>query len=221
METGPPRRRNLRGQGARLRQELIDAASVLLAERGDPERVSIRAVATAAGVTPPSIYLHFADRKSLLRAVVAERFRVFGEELQHAEAAGSDPFDALRRRCRAYFRYAKQHPGHYRVLFSAVALGPKEVGTHRKSEHPGAGSFIALIDAVQRCVDAGARTPPDRESHFLAIQLWAWMHGLIDLRIGKPELPWPAADDLLDATLSDLGLAGGARPDSRAGPGTP
>ncbi len=34
------------------------------------------------------------------------------------------------------------------------------------------------------------------------------MHGLIDLRIGKPEMRWPAVEALLDATLSDLGLSG-------------
>ncbi|MDQ3052438.1 MAG: hypothetical protein M3R66_00975, partial [Actinomycetota bacterium] len=49
---------------------------------------------------------------------------------------------------------AKEHPGHYRVLFSAAALGPKGVATHGKTDHPGATSFIALVDAVQRCLDA-------------------------------------------------------------------
>ncbi|MEJ7725442.1 MAG: TetR/AcrR family transcriptional regulator [Actinomycetes bacterium] len=204
-----PRRRNQRGQGARLRDELIEAASALLAERGDPDQMSIRAVASAAGVTPPSIYLHFADRKSLLRAVVEERFRDLAQRLSAAEAAGNEPFDALRRRCRAYFRFAKEHPGHYRVLFSAGALGPKGIGTYGRTEHPGAGSFRALVEAVQRCLDAGAHdVAEDRDSYFLAIQLWAWMHGLIDLRIGKPEMRWPAVETLLDATLSDLGLSG-------------
>lgn len=191
-----------------MREELIEAASTLLAERGDPDLLSIRAVATAAGVTPPSIYLHFADRKSLLRAVVAERFRDFARRLGDAEAGGNNPFDALRRRCRAYFRFGKDRPGHYRVLFSASALGPKGIGTYGKTDHPGAAAFIALVDAVQRCIDAGARVAPERDSFFLAIQLWAWMHGLIDLRISKPDMPWPAIDALLDATLSDLGLAG-------------
>jgi len=191
-----------------LREELIEAASGLLAERGDPDLVSIRAVAAAAGVTPPSIYLHFADRKGLLRAVVEARFGDFARSLSDAEAAGSDPFDALRRRCRAYFRFAKEHPGHYRVLFSAAALGPKGVGTHGRAAHPGAASFIALVDAVQRCLDAGAATAAERDGFFLAIQLWSWMHGMIDLRIGPPEMPWPAAGTLLDATLSDLGLPG-------------
>lgn len=206
--TSSPRRRNQRGQGARLREELIDAASGLLAARGDPEQVSIRAVAAAAGVTPPSIYLHFADRKSLLRAVVAKRFDDFARRLQDAEAAGKNPFDALHRRCRAYFAFARENSGHYRILFSSGALGPRGIGTYGKTDHPGAASFFALVDAVQRCLDAGARPDDGRDSFFLAIQLWAWMHGLIDLRISKPEMPWPAADALLDATLADLELAG-------------
>jgi AcrR family transcriptional regulator len=198
------RRRHPRGQGARLRTELIEAASRLLAELGDADRLSIRAVAAAAGVTAPSIYRHFPDKRSLLQAVVEERFREFDRILEQAETGVTDPFDALRRRCRAYLRFAREHLGHYRVLFSATALGPKQVGTYGKGPHPGASSFFALVDAIQRCLDAGSRS--DRDSFFLAVQLWTTLHGIVDLRISKPELPWPATDALLAATLSDLGL---------------
>ncbi len=208
MADAAMRKRNPRGHGERLRGELIDAASGLLAERGDASQLSIRAVAAAAGVTAPSVYRHFADRKSLLRAVVEERFREFDSRLREAEAGSRDPFDALRRRCNAYLSFAKDRPGHYRVLFSATALGPKGVGTYGRSEHPGAASFLALVDAIQRCIAAGARPGADHGSFFLAIQLWAWLHGLVDLRIGKPEMPWPASDALLDAMLADLGLSG-------------
>lgn len=208
MSETSQRRRNPRGQGGRLRGELIQAASALLAERGDADQVSIRAVAAAAGVTPPSIYRHFPDRKSLLQAVVDERFREFDRRLDDAEAESSDPFDGLRRRCRAYLSFARERPGLYRVLFSATALGPKGVGTFARRDHPGAASFVALVEAVQRCLDAGARAPTGQNSFFMAIQLWTWLHGVVDLRISKPEMPWPAADTLLDATLSVLGLAG-------------
>jgi AcrR family transcriptional regulator len=204
MSERPRRTRHPRGQGGRLRGELIDAASRLLAELGDADRLSLRAVATAAGVTAPSIYRHFADKRSLLQAVVDERFREFDGVLAQAEAGIADPFDALRRRCRAYLRFAREHPGHYRVLFSVTALGPKGVGTYAKGPHPGAASFFALVDAIQRCLDAGAR--PDRDSFFLAVQLWAALHGQVDLRISRPEMPWPPSEALVDATLADLGL---------------
>ncbi len=199
-----PRRRHRRGEGARLRGELIDAASRLLAELGDAERLSIRAVARAAGVTAPSTYRHFPDKRSLVRAVVEERFRDFDRVLDQAQAGSSDPFDALKRRSRAYLRFAREHPGHYRVLFSATSLGPRDVGTYGKGPHPGAASFFALVDGVQRCLDAGGRS--DREAFFLAVQLWIALHGMVDLRISKPEMPWPPMEALLEATLSDLGL---------------
>ncbi len=80
------------------------------------------------------------------------------------------------------------------------------MGTHGKADHPGAASFIALVDAVQRCLDMG--THAGRDGNFLAIQLSAWVHGLIDLRISKPEMRWPAVETLLTAPLSDLGLSG-------------
>lgn len=207
MSEEPPRKRSPRGQGARLRGELIQAASALLAERGDADQLSVRAVASAAGVTSPSIYRHFVDRESLLRAVVEERFREFDRVLSEAEAGSEDPFDALRRRCQAYLSFATDHPGHYRVLFSATALGPKAVGTYGKSPHPGEASFAALVDTVQRCLDAGAPQFEDQGAYFLAVQLWAWLHGLVDLRIGKPEMQWPDVDTLLDATLTGLGLS--------------
>lgn len=216
------RKRNPRGQGARLRDDLIEAASHLLAAGGDADRLSIRAVAGAAGVTPPSIYQHFSDRSALLRAVVEERFRDFDRRLSEAEGTGRDPFDVLHRRCQAYLRFARQHPGYYRVLFSATALGPAAVGTQGRSAHPGAASLNALVAGVQRCLDAGGSA--DREAFPLAIRLWAWLHGLADLRIGKPEIPWPDSDVLLAQTLSELGLAGppgyiSARQGSRARPG--
>ena len=192
------RRRHPRGQGARLRDELIDAASRLLAEAGDAERLSLRAVT-------PAIYRHFPDKRSLLQAVVEARFRELDRTLEHASSGAADPFEALRRRCRGYLRFAREHPGHYRVLFSATALGPKAVGTYGRGPHPGAASFFALVDAVQRCLDAGART--DRDAFFLAVQLWTSLHGTVDLRISKPEMPWPSAESLLQATLADLRLA--------------
>jgi len=126
--------------------------------------------------------------------------------LRQAEVGSSDPFDALKRRSRAYLRFAREHPGHYRVLFSAISLGPKDVGTYSKAPHPGAASFFALIDSVQRCLDAGAHSGSDRAAFFLAVQLWTALHGMVDLRISKPEMPWPPMEALLEATLSDLGL---------------
>ncbi len=198
------RTRARKGEGHRLRDELIAAASDLLDELGDPNQLSMRAVAAAVGVTPTSIYRHFADKQALLVAVLNERWAEIHDLLVGAAAEAADPFDALRRFCLGYLRFAEERPGHYRVLFSAPA--PAGI-TDDPLEHPGAPTFLALVDIVQRCLDAGAPAERNRDSWFLALQVWLSGHGLVDLRIGRRfPFPWPPAEVLLDAVLHDLKL---------------
>ena len=196
------RRRAPRGEGHRLRGELIAAASRVLAELGDANQLSMRAVAEAAGVTPPSIYRHFADKQALLVAVLEERWTELNNAL--GKAVVSDPFESLRRVCLAYVRFAGENPGHYRVLFSAAA--PAGI-TAEKAQHPGTAAFFTLVGAIQRCLDAGAVASGGRNSWFLAAQVWIFGHGFVDLRIGQRfPFPWPPAERLVDALLRDLGL---------------
>ncbi len=198
------RSRNAKGQGARLQSEILDAGMRVLAEAADAGHITIRAVAAAAGVTPPAIYLYFPDRAALLRALVQRGFRMFDDFLEEAAIGSSDPQDALRRRSHAYVAFAEGHPGEYRVVFSAAGLGPEELKVPVGEQHPGYPSFEALVAAVAPC------TPADADPVSTAVQLWSFLHGLADLRLTKPELPWPAADGLVDATLVGLGLWRGA-----------
>jgi hypothetical protein len=89
-------------------------------------------------------------------------------------------------------------------MFGAWSAGPKALGTYGRRPHPGAGSFTALVALIQRCLDAGAQTR--QPSGFLAFQLWSLLHGLTDLRSGKPELPWPDAEAMIDHYLVCVGL---------------
>ena len=61
-DSAPPvRARNARGEGDRLREQLLVAAVTLIEDEGDAGRVSVRAIAKAAGVSPTALYLHFPD----------------------------------------------------------------------------------------------------------------------------------------------------------------
>ncbi|MGH9166125.1 MAG: TetR/AcrR family transcriptional regulator [Acidimicrobiales bacterium] len=211
---GEPRRRRARkGEGHRLRADLVAAAGDLLAELGDLNQLSMRAVAAAVGVTPPSIYRHFADKQELLVAVVSEQWSAFGALLAEAAGTSGDPHQALRAFCAAYLRFAQEQPGHYRVLFGGPALAGI---TDDISLHPGAPTFVLLVSIVQRCLDAGSAADPGRDAWFLALQVWLSGHGLVDLRIGQRfPFPWPPAETLLDAVLTDLGLVATRRRGSR------
>jgi AcrR family transcriptional regulator len=186
-----------------LRGEILDAAIRLIGQTGDAEALSIRTLSEEVGVTPPSIYRHFDDKAAILRSVVEQGFDTFAGRMDEAEQGSRTPFTALRRRCDAYLRFADEEPGHYRVLFSAASLGPVHIGLTDRP-HPGAPSFTALVESVQRCIAAGAR--PGGDVTFLAVMLWSTLHGFADLRIGKPEMAWPAAEEVVEDLLRRLRL---------------
>jgi len=209
-DAGPRRERNPRGGGDRLRGELVEAAVRVLAAHGDTDRVTIRAVAAEAEVSPPAVYRCFPDRRALVRTAVETCFERFTAQLAQASQGAPNPFEALRRRCRAYAAFGAVQPHLYRAMFGAWSAGPKALGTYGRRAHPGAESFTELIGLIQRCLDAGAQTR--RPSPFLAFQLWSLLHGLTDLRAGKPELPWPGTDEMIDHYLVSLGLRAPRRP---------
>jgi AcrR family transcriptional regulator len=188
------RRRSRRGEGDRLREEILEVAERLLIERGSEEAVSIRAIADAVGVTPPSIYLHFPDKEDLFVAICDARFEELNRRSQAAADQATDPMDEVRRRGEAYIRFGVDNPEQYRILFldrRPRSASPDLVGKRACLER--------MVEAVQRAMDAGMLVGDDAFSVSLA--LWAAAHGLTSLLISMPEFPWPPLDMLVDRVL--------------------
>lgn len=193
-----PIHRRRRGTGHQLREVILTVTTDLLAQLGDIEQLTMRAVAKAAQVTAPAVYRHFPDKTTLVREVITKLFTEFSATLTRAAADHHSPHSALHAIAHAYVLYGITNPGHYRVLFSAVNAGPAGLGIDSDSPHPGAESFQQLVDSVAACTHNGDQT----RIHLLATQLWASLHGIVDLRITKPEMPWPDAAELTDLTLT-------------------
>lgn len=191
-EGGGRRHRARRGEGELLRGRIIDAAERLLLESGgDEDAVSIRAVSDAVGVSPPSIYLHFADKTELVFEVCEKNFRIFDETLEAAAAQGNDPVEALGLRCKAYIRFGQEHPGPYRILFlSKPTAVPRDWSLERVM--PRDGAFAHLVQNVQACIDAGAFEHEDPV--LIATLLWSCVHGVTALLVTGNALPVPDVD---------------------------
>ena len=196
--TAPKRARARRGEGEKLREHILEAAEQLLIRTGDVEAVSIRAVADAVGVTPPSIYMHFEHKNDLIFAVCEKHFQEFDEIIEAAGAVSDDPVESLMLRGRAYIHFGLDNPEQYRILFmTKPALTPErfqDVGMLQRMT-----AFEHLVDAVQRCVEAGAFRGDALE---LSLLLWAYAHGMTSLLITKPDFPWGDIDHLIDRALS-------------------
>ena len=181
------RARARRGEGERLRQEIVDAAEGLLIETADAEAVSMRAIAEAVGCTAPSIYLHFADKKELLSAVVEQQFDKLDRYVQGATEESEDPVEVLRLQGRAYLRFGLENPEHYRLLFMGADLGALDPEALLKLS-----CFGRVVESVERCIAAGRFRRDDPFA--VACGLWVTLHGLTSLLIAKPHFPWPDGD---------------------------
>jgi AcrR family transcriptional regulator len=183
------RSRNPRGEGEQLRRALLDAATELLGESPDVERMSVRAVTARAGVSPTALYLHFADKEELVDAVKTRCFDALGQQLEAAEAAhDGDPRTQLEAMGLAYLRFAREQPGQYAVLFQTHIQKPgvraKDLG---ETQGPGMAVFGQLLTAVERC-------GPSADPFELSCLLWMALHGLATARRADRTFPFPGEE---------------------------
>jgi AcrR family transcriptional regulator len=204
------RRRNPRGAGDRLREDLITAASEMIAESGDTSQLTLRGVAKRVGIAAPSIYRHFPDAEHLKMAVVERSFATFAAARESASRHLADPAEALLAGCRAYCQFALDHPGPYRFMFS------HEIPAADRTPGPvGLAAFQGLVSSIRRCQDTGTAHAPDDPEH-LAAQVWAALHGMVMLRMNAPHFPWPAPlDQMADQAVTRLVVLGQGSPHER------
>lgn len=212
------RTRSRRGEGDRLRDEILDAVGALLDETNDESAVSIRAIAERVGVSAPSIYRHFEDKDALLNAVCTDVFAQLQIGIAEAVAAAKDPLDALAEAARCYVDFGLAHPEHYRLVFMRqptkhttvtrehliAGLAPNAVA---ESDPVFGGDALAASQAFKGLYDLVADVLaliPKRkrpEEFATTTSLWVSMHGLTSLRITKPDFMWPSVDEQIDALL--------------------
>ena len=186
-----------RGEGDRLRDDIMVVAERLLIDAGNQEAVSVRAIAEAAGCTPPAIYMHFADKDELFMAVCEQRFVELDRYGQEAAARSDDPLESLRLRGKAYVQFGLEHPEHYRLLMMTPKVkSPEELSPLAA----GMGTFQHLVEAVQLCIDAGAFAS-EPGAYQVALTLWAAVHGLTSLLITFPNFEWGERDNLMDFVI--------------------
>lgn len=196
-ESGHRHRRNARGQGNRLADDIVRGALALIERTGSDDAVTLRAVAREVGIAAPSIYAHFADREAIIMAAVVRIFDELADAIDKgATAAGSDPVDVLLAGCQAYLEFGLAHPARYRLLFSPRGLAPEDyckpvpIGPDSSPVLEfGAEAFSLLVQAIQDCVAAGASASTDVVSDATAV--WVALHGTVTLRTALPNFPWP------------------------------
>lgn len=177
-----------------LGSALIDAA---LAMVGDPDALSLRAVARRVGVSATAVYRHFPDKAALLKAVAFAGLDRLGAAQRAAFAAaggGKAGFDATGV---AYVRFALDNPALFRLIFA------QPVGDAMQGDAADANDAMTFLLA-----NATAMAPAGSDAALFALQAWSLAHGLAMLMLDG-QVP---ADMAVAARAIDLhAMAGGAK----------
>ena len=130
-----PRPAPAAGEGERLREEILDAAEH--APRSAPAtRTRSRSGRSrkAVGVTPPSIYLHFADKETLLWAVCERGSSQIFDARARGRAARRPTTRSRRSGCavEAYVHFGLEHPEAYRIMFMGRSMLASQARRHHR-----------------------------------------------------------------------------------------
>lgn len=200
------RRRNLRGHGALLRDEILSAAVRVIDGADSEAEVSLRRIAREAGIAAPSVYAHFKDRDRVLEAVAESSWVQVSDEIAAQVQAVTDPRQRLLIGCRVYVSFAQRHPLRYALM------------TQDGHAPPAARQALAVVTrGLLACRGQPPDAVPDPASGRIAAALSVALHGVAMLhRSDAPNL-WLSdfSTDEVIATLVDAAtlLLADAAPD--------
>jgi AcrR family transcriptional regulator len=163
-----------------LRRALLDAA-LSIAKREGPFAVGLREVSRRAGVSAAAPYHHFASREAMLAELAVEGFSLLADamEREHRACTSTDAIDRLEAIGCGYVRFAREYPGHFRLMFLAAAEGWPSEQLGPSSER----ALQCLKHGVEALVSAGVIAPDEVES--MCVFAWSLVHGAGELLAGQ------------------------------------
>lgn len=189
MDTSPvvAARRKPRGQGPARRDEILAAAKRLFLSDGF-EHATIRKIAAAVGVSSATLYVYFADKDAILRAIAESTFESLLRMLEEAQSTEGSPLTRFRAGLAAYVAFGRAHPDEYRLTFLAKMMTPSAPGRPclPGKDIPAADrSFQMLEQDVRALMEVAVFAPGD--SVLAAEAVWSCMHGVTALLLDQAE----------------------------------
>jgi AcrR family transcriptional regulator len=159
-----------------LKNALIQAGVGLLAKDG-VSGLSLRKVASRAGVSHTAPYSHFADKQALIAAISTEGFRqLHGRVLAVMEKYHGKPRKQLIETAWEYVQFALDDPGRFKVMFSGVLEQEKEYPEFVTESQSNFQQVVELVELNQ-----AAGVLQDGPADLVALSAWGIVHGFITL----------------------------------------
>jgi AcrR family transcriptional regulator len=155
------------------REQLIDAALEVILERGYA-RISIEAIARAAGITRPVVYDHFPNLNRLLHAVIEREERISLEQLAQVvpeEPGDQAPAELLTTGVMRFLEGVTSRPATWRIILLPLEGTPPIVRQHVEA---GRAEVLARIERLVRWAMERSELPRDLDVELTARAIRDW-----------------------------------------------
>jgi AcrR family transcriptional regulator len=182
------------GYEPRKRLRLADRRAVILAAAAEVfasagyDRASLRAVASAAGVTTPVLYDHFGSKAGLFAALVESQADALIAQWEQVGRGAGTPEELFLRIIDAIFAWVETNEAGWRMIFLDSPTDPAVAQVHRERQERATqvlAEQFAKVDSLRLSVDL----PRERANAFLAeaakwtvnaIAAWWWSNRDLD-----------------------------------------
>jgi AcrR family transcriptional regulator len=186
-----------------VRHAILTAARDLFVAEGY-EHVSMRKIAERIEYSPAAIYGYFPSKADIFFALAEEGFRLLHEKASAAPTS-DDPVETLRQRLWAFYRFSREHPEHFALMF--VDRTVPRIRAHYQQFQFLVEMKRSCAALIARCVDAGAFPGPLQPDAAFRVMVaaisGAGMAALCN-RVGPGEDPDRLARDVIELLIGGL-----------------
>lgn len=174
----------------RRRAEILDAAEALYAKKGW-DALTVDQVARSARLSRALVYVYFRDKEDLLFAIGERAMRLLRDRFTAAiavPARGMDQVDAIGR---AYMGYAHEFPHYFDFCtrFQSHSMDADSSTNEGACQAAGDEAIGTVVQAIETGIRDGSIRADVGDPLLLAMSLWAFTHGIIQIAMAKgPDL---------------------------------
>jgi AcrR family transcriptional regulator len=191
--------RKAKGDGHLRRAEILQAAELIFVRDGY-QGATIRKIADEVGVSSTALYMHFRDKDDILLEICSGAVGVLLTQNTEISARPIDAVARVRLMLDAYMRFGLANPNTYSLTFCSARdeISPEKYAVVQDLSERCYGLFRDTVAEIAK--EGRLRVGVD-----LAAQLlWPACHGLIALRVGRPDFEWEPDEALIGSMLDSL-----------------
>lgn len=165
-----------------FKQQILDAAVKIITREGF-NKLSMRKIGSAIGVTATTLYNYYKNKDELYFYIRIRGFELLQQLFEKAFSSSGSSRDTIKALIEAYIMFGIQYPDYYEVMFinrnvpkfmDCIGTPLEEVGA--KEKEIALKPFAYIIEKLQQFCEYESD-----EAYHTALQLWVECNGVVSL----------------------------------------